>query len=166
MIDRQRVGIVRPSDSTKRLPVCPSYYLPPIIADRMAHDTGVWTTWISAAFSISLATSGMLGPRVGRTIDLLGGRGILAVSNFILATGLVLLAVSQGPVSLGVAWLVLEMGMGLGLYDTACATLGRIYGDTARGAITGIALTAGFSSTIGWPLTARVLKRSSGVIPA
>jgi hypothetical protein len=53
-----------------------------------------------------------------------------------------------------VAWLLLGVGMGLGLYDAAFAALGRIYGDAARGAITGITLIAGFASTVGWPLTA------------
>jgi hypothetical protein len=52
------------------------------------------------------------------------------------------------------AWLVLGVGMGFGLYDAAFAALGRIYGTTARGAITGITLLAGFASTVGWPLTA------------
>jgi cyanate permease len=52
------------------------------------------------------------------------------------------------------AWLPLGIGMGLGLYDAAFATLGRIYGTEARGSITGITLIAGFASTIGWPLTA------------
>ena len=45
-------------------------------------------------------------------------------------------------------------GMGIGLYDTAFAALGRIYGMEARSAITGITLLAGFASTVGWPLTA------------
>jgi hypothetical protein len=44
--------------------------------------------------------------------------------------------------------------MGLGLYDAAFGTLGRIYGDKARSAITGITLIAGFAGTVGWPLTA------------
>jgi hypothetical protein len=44
--------------------------------------------------------------------------------------------------------------MGYGLYDAAFAALGRIYGDAARGPITGITLMAGFASTVGWPLTA------------
>jgi hypothetical protein len=44
--------------------------------------------------------------------------------------------------------------MGLGLYDAAFGALGRIYGDSARRAITGITLIAGFASTVGWPLTA------------
>jgi predicted MFS family arabinose efflux permease len=44
--------------------------------------------------------------------------------------------------------------MGIGLYDTAFAALGRIYSSQARSAITGITLLAGFASTVGWPLTA------------
>jgi predicted MFS family arabinose efflux permease len=55
---------------------------------------------------------------------------------------------------LWLAWLILGLGMGIGLYDTAFAALGRIYGLEARSAITGITLLAGFASTIGWPLTA------------
>jgi hypothetical protein len=42
----------------------------------------------------------------------------------------------------------------MGLYDAAFAALGRIYGTSARRAITGITLIAGFASTVGWPLTA------------
>ena len=53
-----------------------------------------------------------------------------------------------------VAWLLLGIGMGAGLYDAAFAALGRIYGDAARRSITGITLLAGFASTVGWPLTA------------
>lgn len=49
--------------------------------------------------------------------------------------------------------------MGLGLYDTAFATLGRIYGSNARSAITGITLIAGFASTVDWPLTAWAVRR-------
>jgi hypothetical protein len=52
------------------------------------------------------------------------------------------------------AWLVLGIGMAMGLYDAAFAALGRIYGTEARRPITGITLMAGFASTVGWPLTA------------
>ena len=44
--------------------------------------------------------------------------------------------------------------MGSGLYEAAFATLVRLYGQGARGAITGITLIAGFASTVGWPLSA------------
>lgn len=52
------------------------------------------------------------------------------------------------------AWLIMGLAMGLGLYDAAFATLGRIYGEAARRPITGITLIAGFASTVAWPLTA------------
>ena len=96
----------------------------------------------------------VLGPRVGRQIDLVGGRSVLSISNLTLAAGLALLGLTSSIPMLVAAWLMLGIGMSLGLYDAAFGALGRIYGDAARGAITGITLMAGFASTIGWPLTA------------
>ena len=98
--------------------------------------------------------SALLGPRVGRQIDAFGGNGVLAASNVMIAVGLVLLGLADGLPMLCAAWLVLGFGMGFGLYDSAFAALGRIYGANARRAITGITLIAGFASTVGWPLTA------------
>ena len=43
--------------------------------------------------------------------------------------------------------------MALGLYDAGFATLATLYGDQARGPITGITLVAGFASTVGWSLS-------------
>ena len=45
-------------------------------------------------FSGSLLVSAFLGPSVGRVIDTYGGRGVLALSNLVLAVGLVLLAIA------------------------------------------------------------------------
>jgi MFS family permease len=78
---------------------------------------------------------------------------VLSASNIILAGGLALLGASTTLWMLGTAWLLLGIGMGLGLYDAAFGALGRIYGDKARRAITGITLIAGFASTVGWPLS-------------
>ncbi len=131
-----------------------SYYLIAILAPAMARDTGTSPTGVFAAFSASLLISAVLGPRVGRTIDHFGGREVLAVSNLLFAAGLSLLAVAQDGVLLWLGWAVIGAAMGLGLYDAAFATLGRMFGTTARSAITGITLIAGFASTVGWPLTA------------
>jgi MFS family permease len=144
---------------TQTLAWASSYYLPAILADPIAHDLGVSTNWIFAAFSAALILSGLLGPRVGRQIDRVGGRNVLSLSNGVLALGLALLACAHALPMLALAWLVLGAGMGLGLYDAAFAALGRIYGTEARGAITGITLIAGFASTVGWPLTALGLER-------
>src|SRR5580698_8027029 len=140
--------------TTQTLAWASSYYLPAILADPIARDLGVSSNWIFAAFSAALVISALLGPRVGRQIDLVGGRSVLSLSNLTLAAGLALLGVSGSIPVLIAAWLLLGVGMGCGLYDAAFAALGRIYGDAARGSITGITLLAGFASTVGWPLTA------------
>jgi len=140
--------------TTQTLAWASSYYLPAILADPIARDLGVSANWIFAAFSGALVISAIMGPRVGRQIDLFGGRPVLTTSNLTLAAGLALLGATYSIPMLIIAWLLLGIGMGCGLYDAAFAALGRIHGDAARRSITGITLMAGFASTVGWPLTA------------
>src|SRR5262245_57116168 len=154
MIERNRVAVVLVLGTTQTLGWASSFYLPAILGDRIAEDLAMSSTWFFAAFSGALVVSAMVGPRVGRTVDAIGGREVLAVSNVIFAAGLVALGLAHSQEMLWFAWLILGLGMGIGLYDTAFAALGRIYGLRARSAITGITLLAGFASTVGWPLTA------------
>jgi predicted MFS family arabinose efflux permease len=140
--------------STQTLAWASSYYLPAVLADEMSRDLALSTNWIFGIFSASLVLTAVMGPKVGRTIDAWGGNGVLAASNLLFAAGLSLLYIAQSLPVFAAAWIVMASGMGLGLYDSAFATLGRLYGTNARGAITGITLLAGFASTIGWPLSA------------
>ena len=149
----RQLPIILALGTTQTLAWASSYYLPAILADPIGRDLGVSSNWIFAAFSASLVISALLGPRVGRQIDLVGGRQVLSISNLTLAAGLALLGATHSIPLLVVAWLLLGVGMGLGLYDAAFAALGRIYGGAARGAITGITLMGGFASTVGWPLS-------------
>src|SRR5215475_15870192 len=148
MMERNRVAVVLVLGTTQTLAWASSFYLPAILGDRIAEDLGISSTWFFAAFSAALVVSAVVGPRAGRTVDAVGGREVLAVSNLILAAGLALLAFAHSQAMLWLAWLILGLGMGIGLYDTAFAALGRIYGLQARSAITGITLLAGFASTV------------------
>jgi MFS family permease len=150
----RRLPVILALGTTQTLAWASSMYLPAILADPIAHDLGVSPNWIFGAFSVALVLAALLGPRIGREIDLAGGRSVLSISNLVLAAGLALLGLTTSIPLLVIAWLLLGVGMALGLYDAAFAALGRIYGDAARGAITGITLIAGFASTVGWPLTA------------
>ncbi|WP_426437699.1 MFS transporter [Bradyrhizobium genosp. P] len=152
-MDRGRLGVIAALGTAQTLAWGSSYYLPAILADPIAHDLGISSNWFFAAFSASLVISGLLGPKVGRQIDRVGGRQVLCASNLILAAGLALLGASASVWTMSAAWLLLGVGMGLGLYDAAFGALGRIYGGDARASITGITLIAGFASTVGWPLT-------------
>src|SRR3954452_7794652 len=150
----RQLPIIVALGTTQTLAWASSMYLPAILADPIARDLGISANWVFAAFSASLVLSALLGPRIGRQIDLVGGRSVLSISNLVLAAGLVLLGFATSIPVLIIAWLLLGVGMGAGLYDAAFAALGRIYGDAARRSITGITLIAGFASTVGWPLTA------------
>ena len=131
-----------------------SYYLPAILGAPIATALGLPTSVFFGIFSASLLLGGAISPWVGRLIDNHGGRAVLAASNVVLAAGLAGLGLAQGVVSLTIAWLILGIGMAIGLYDPAFATLTRLYGSDARASITGITLIAGFASTIGWPVSA------------
>lgn len=147
--------------TTQTLAWASSYYLPAILAAPMARDLGLSTSTVFLAFSAALILSAILGPAVGRAIDTRGGRGMLALSNLVLAAGLLALAFAPNPAILTAGWLLLGIGMAMGLYDAAFATLAGLYGRAARGPITGITLIAGFASTVGWPLSA-ILEESFG----
>lgn len=131
-----------------------SYYLAAILAAPMAAEFGVATAVIFGAFSAALALTALLGPAIGRRIDVAGGRDVLAVSNVVFAAALALLGLAQSVPVLVLGWLLLGVGMVLGLYDAAFATLAGLYGRGARGAITGITLLGGLASTVAWPVTA------------
>jgi MFS family permease len=153
-VNGRQLPVILALGTTQTLAWASSVYLPALVADPIAHDLGISANWIFGAYSGALVIAGLLGPRIGRQIDRIGGRPVLSFSNLMLAGGLALLAFTQSVPVLVAAWVLLGVGMGYGLYDAAFGALGRIYGEAARGAITGITLMAGFASTIGWPLTA------------
>ena len=150
----RRLPLILALGTTQTLAWASSVYLPAILADPIAHDLGISANWIFGAYSGALVIAGLLGPRIGRQIDRVGGRPVLSISNLTLAGGLALLGFTYSIPMLIAAWILLGIGMGYGLYDAAFGALGRIYGEAARGPITGITLIAGFASTVGWPLTA------------
>lgn len=131
-----------------------SFYLLTVVAAPILADTGWPLPWIIGSLSVGLLVSGMVSPRVGNAIDRRGGRVVLAVSSPLLAAGLVVAGLAPTLPVFIAGWVIIGLGMGAGLYDAAFATLGQIYRERARSAITGLTLWAGFSSTISWPLSA------------
>jgi MFS family permease len=152
-----RVTVVAALGTTQTIAWASSYYMPAILATPIAAALHLPGSVFFGLFSGALLLSAMIGPSVGRLIDHHGGRAVLAVSNLVIAAGLIILAAAHGGPGLAIAWMVLGIGIGMGLYDPAFAALTWLYGREARSAITGITLIAGFASTIGWPLSAMFL---------
>lgn len=131
-----------------------SYYLLAVLAPWVVADTGWPLPWVIGGLSGGLLVAGVVSPWVGRLIGRHGGRPVLAASALLLASGQVTLGLAPSlPVFLA-GWALLGAGMGAGLYDAAFATLGTLYGERARPAITHLTLWGGFASTVCWPLSA------------
>ncbi len=156
-MNRGRVMVVAALGTTQTIAWASSYYMPAILGNPIAQTLHLPKSVFFGLFSGALLLSAVIGPSVGQLIDRQGGRGLLAASNLVIAGGLLILAATHGIAGLVIAWVVLGIGLGMGLYDPAFAALSWLYGRQARSAITGITLVAGFASTIGWPLSAFLL---------
>jgi MFS family permease len=150
----KQTSVVLALGSAQTLAWGSTYYLPAILAAPMAREFGASTGLVFGAFSAALVVAAVLGPLAGRRIDLFGGRDVLALSSLVFAAGLATLGMAQSVGLLVVGWLVIGVGMAMGLYEAAFSTLAGIYGLRARGPITGITLLAGLASTICWPISA------------
>jgi MFS family permease len=129
------------------------FYLPAILAVPISQSIGVSTETFFWAFTVSLLVSGLVGPRIGRLIDMYGGRKVLPWGNLAFFTGLLLLAFSTNELMLFIAWAAIGIGGSMSNYDSAFATAVAFFKENSNRVIAGITVFAGFSSTISWPLT-------------
>jgi hypothetical protein len=77
----------------------------------------------------------------------------MTLGSLIGALGLVLIVYAANKVLYFAVWTVLGIAMAANLYDSAFASLGRIFGAAARRPITALTLIGGFASTVSWPAT-------------
>jgi hypothetical protein len=135
-----------------------SFYFPAVFAGPIVADTGWSLGYVVGGTSVGLLVAGLISPQVGKIIDVRGGRPILLASSLFYAAGLIGIGLAPAlPVYL-MAWVLLGIGMGTGLYDAVFAALGRMYGSAARGPITNLTLFGGFASTVCWPLSAFMIE--------
>jgi predicted MFS family arabinose efflux permease len=136
-----------------------STYLPAVLNAPVAADTGWPLAWVAGGLSAGQLMAAAVSPGVGRAIGELGGRTVLATSAVLMAIGLATIGAAPNLPVYVLGWAIVGAGMGAGLYDAAFATLGTIYGQSARSAITTLTLYGGFASTVCWPLSAFLVER-------
>src|SRR5262249_23847268 len=93
--------------------------------------------------SVGLLSAGLIAPTVGRMIDRHGGHVVMTVGSLTGAAGLVALVLAPNRVAYLAAWVVIGAAMAGNLYDSAFATLGRIFGAAARRPITVLTFIGG-----------------------
>jgi hypothetical protein len=131
------------------------------VCSLIAADRGWSISFAMGGFSLALFVGGLVAPRVGALIDRYGGHVVMPCGSLIAAAGVVALTYAAHPIAYLAVWMLLGVAMAAQLYDSAFATLGRIFGAAARQPITFLTLAGGFASTVGWP-AARILLDNVG----
>jgi len=129
------------------------YYPIAVLGERMQQDLQISSSTLFAAFTLSLAISGMAAPTVGRLMEAHGARAVLCSGSIMAMAALCLLAAASGPVSLFAAAMLAGCAMSACLYDAGFMALNQIAGEGYRRSVTGLTLFGGFASTVSWPVS-------------
>jgi MFS family permease len=135
------------------------FYTPVLIVPLIAAERRWSISFAMGGFSVGLLVAGLVAPYVGRSIDRFGGHVVMTIGSLIGALGLFLIVRAATPFTYYAVWMVLGVAMAANLYDSAFATLGRIFGLGARRPITALTLAGGFASTVSWPVTHLLIER-------
>lgn len=129
------------------------YYTPVLMVPLIAAERGWSKAFTMGGYSLGILTAGIAARYVGGFIDRHGGHRIMPAGSLLGALGLAMMPHAQHPAAYLAAWVVLGLAMACSLYDPAFATLGRIFGASARRPITAVTLAGAFASTVSWPMT-------------
>ncbi|KAA1429436.1 MFS transporter [Nocardioides antri] len=129
------------------------YYAFAVLAPTITADTGWSMTAITAAFSLGLLVSGLVGVVAGRTIQAEGPRRAMVAGAVVGAAGLGMVAGASSYLWFVVAMVLCGAGAAGLFYAPAFAALTHWYGAGRVRALTTLTLVAGFASTIFAPLT-------------
>lgn len=127
-----------------------SYFLLSVLAAPIMKETGWTHQMVYGVLSLSLLVAGLASSSVGKITNTSKNNYILLYSGCTMALGLTLIGLAQPYWLFAVGWLIVGIGMAMGLYDALFALLGKEYGKEANRSIIQITLISGFASTICW----------------
>lgn len=125
-----------------------------LLATPISNDLDLNRPTVFAGVTVMLLASALLAPRIGRLVDRLGARPIMATGSAVMALGLVALSLAIGPVTYLAAWVLLGLATPMALSQSAMPGLVQVVGPAARRAITALTLLGGLTSTFMLPLIA------------
>ncbi|HWM02797.1 MAG TPA: MFS transporter [Actinophytocola sp.] len=133
------------------------YYAFPILAPSIAADTGWSVPAVTAAFSVGLVVSAVVGIPAGRLLDRFGPRLVMTAGSVLAVPAVVIIGSTRSFPLFVTGWVLAGVGMAGTLYPPAFAALTRWWGKRRVTALTALTLVAGLSSTVFAPLTAVLL---------
>lgn len=127
-----------------------SYYCLGVLAKPIVAETGWPMTTVFLGFSVALLVMGLISTWVGRLLDRIGARLVMAVGTVIVSAGLAMLSQVTEVSSYLLVWAVLGVGMRCSLYDAAFAALVQVTPSRGRQAISYLTLYGAYASTVFW----------------
>ena len=135
------------------------YYSFAVTGPLIAREFGISLPSAVLGYSALLVAGAVAAPTVGRTIDRVGGRLVLAAGAVVGAIGLTTIGLAPGPLVYAIGCLILGLAVAMSLYDAAFPSLVQVAGPNSNRAITMLTLFGGLASTFFWPIAAAIAAR-------
>lgn len=130
-----------------------TYLMPSVLGRQFQEALGLSPELVFGGITVMFAVSAVCAPRIGKVVDRIGARGLMAAGSVVYALSLVALAMSQGPISYFACWALMGVASTLALSTPASIALVQVAGPRSRQAIAMLTIIGGMASTIFWPLT-------------
>ncbi|MEI7873773.1 MAG: MFS transporter [Alphaproteobacteria bacterium] len=129
-----------------------TFLMPSVLGRHMERDLALPSEVIYGGITVMFGVGALFSPWVGKSMDRLGARSLMALGSLLYALSLAALAASQGLVSYLLCWAAMGVASTLALNTPASIALAQVAGARARQAIAVLAIVGGFASTVFWPI--------------
>ena len=129
-----------------------TFLMPSVLGRPIEHDLGLPSEVVYGGITVMFGVGALFSPWVGKSMDRLGARSLMAAGSLLYALSLAALAASQGLVSYLLCWVAMGVASTLALNTPASIALAQVAGARARQAIAVLAIVGGFASTVFWPI--------------
>jgi MFS family permease len=135
------------------------YYAFPVLSPEITAATGWPTRATTAAFSLAVVVSALVGIGVGRIVDRRGPRALMTAGSALGSASLLLIATAPDLLVFFVGWSTAGAAMAATFYAPAFAALTRWWAPDHVRALTLVTLAGGLASTVFAPVTAALTDR-------
>ncbi|MDP2332104.1 MAG: MFS transporter [Reyranella sp.] len=130
-----------------------TFLMPSVLGRHIERDLSLPSEVVYGGITVMFGVGALFAPWVGKSMDRIGARGLMAAGSLVYALSLAALAASQGLVSYLLCWAVMGVASTLALNTPASIALAQVAGARARQAIAILAIVGGFAATVFWPLS-------------
>jgi predicted MFS family arabinose efflux permease len=130
-----------------------TFLMPSVLGRPIEHDLSLPSEVVYGGITVMFGMGALFAPWVGKSMDRIGARGLMAAGSLVYALSLAALSATQGIVSYLLCWAAMGIASTLALNTPASIALAQVAGQRARQAIAVLAIVGGFASTVFWPLS-------------